>query len=858
MLPAVLAAVLLGGGLTFAVTGTREPAAALKLLSGDSWLSNRATGTFSHVGGYSGRVDAQVAVGRPGDPFEVVQRPDGAYVLDQRTGRLSRISGSTMTVAASRPTAGKATAIQVVAAGDATWLLDSSSGVVSRVDPQSFAPIGKQVALGGPTGTAVGDDAGDLWVPQGNKGLVAEITGDDLVHTNAFGHPGDPLAVAPTSTGIWAVDTAAGQARPVSDPAAPPVAVPATDGAPLVAGSPASSHLLVLPATQTTLLDIDTSHSSLSTLNVPGGGRVAQLAVSGGKGYLLDVVANQLDSVNLDPLATLPPVSVPAGSDQLVAKDNLVFVNNPDSAAALVVDPAGQVTDVTKYVAAGPSSGHPSPPDASSPASSTSPATVPTGANPALSLTSPITAPVQSNVAAAGGAAATTLGPPPTAPPPTAAPPQPTLPPKPTTTTTAPPGVPASVTATAGDSTIAGAWSPPANDGGSPITSYKVSVVPNGGGNALASTTVPAGGRLTASFSGRQNDTTVCVQVQAVNKVGAGNLSSPTGPACATPRADSPGQVAAPSVAKQTTVGALTVTWKAPGLGPYNTPIKSYTLKVSPASVGPLTTAATSATVSGLSPGVAYSFSVTATNATGNAGPAGAASAPVTTWSKPGPPRNLAVDGELGKVAVSWSAPSTTGGAAITGYTVSWGGGRATVASTTYTITGTGSYSVSVVANNAVGSSGAVSGQATSYAQTQQTVHCKDSLTGATALERGTICSAGNTGAWQFSAGIHPNLIPPSGPIPNGFVVLCGAYNSKNTYQGTQTGGFLYDLQSSVAGCANLQSEPGVSPGAIAYVSPKPVAGLSGYTITSITTSGTMGGPYRDQDIVAGGSSFYG
>lgn len=38
------------------VTGTREPASALDLLSGDAWLANRVTGTVSHILGMrSGR-----------------------------------------------------------------------------------------------------------------------------------------------------------------------------------------------------------------------------------------------------------------------------------------------------------------------------------------------------------------------------------------------------------------------------------------------------------------------------------------------------------------------------------------------------------------------------------------------------------------------------------------------------------------------------------------------------------------------------------------------------------------------------------------------------------------------------------
>ena len=98
-----LVAAVFGAVVGLAVTGPGEPASALRLLSGGAWLGNGSTGTVSHVNGYSGGTDAQAVVGKPGDPFEVVQRADGAYVLDLRTGRLSRLDDSTLAVATTRP-----------------------------------------------------------------------------------------------------------------------------------------------------------------------------------------------------------------------------------------------------------------------------------------------------------------------------------------------------------------------------------------------------------------------------------------------------------------------------------------------------------------------------------------------------------------------------------------------------------------------------------------------------------------------------------------------------------------------------------------------------------------------------------
>jgi hypothetical protein len=98
--------------------------------------------------------------------------------------------------------------------------------------------------------------------------------------------------------------------------------------------------------------------------------------------------------------------------------------------------------------------------------------------------------------------------------------------------------------------------------------------------------------------------------------------------------------------------------------------ISSYTVSASPG--GSSATAAgnlTSATVSGLTTGTAYTFTVAAMNNVG-AGPVSAPSNSVIPQSVPDPPTNVvAAPGNL-SATVSWSPPAMIGGSAITGYTV--------------------------------------------------------------------------------------------------------------------------------------------------------------------------------------------
>ena len=228
------------------------------------------------------------------------------------------------------------------------------------------------------------------------------------------------------------------------------------------------------------------------------------------------------------------------------------------------------------------------------------------------------------------------------------------------------PGAPTGLEATAGNRSVSLSWTAPTNTGGSSITGYNVYRGTSPGGETL----VKSGATATSyNDTGLTNGTTYSYEVTAVN---ASNSESPkSGEVSATP-ATVPG---VPTLNQPTAGnGSVSLSWSAPSSDGGAT-ITSYNIYRSTTKGGegstPFHTGVTGTGYSdnSVTNGTTYYYEVTAVNGIGE-GPASSEASATPEASKPGAPTGLAATAGDGYVALSWSAPSSDGGATITSYNI--------------------------------------------------------------------------------------------------------------------------------------------------------------------------------------------
>ena len=251
-----------------------------------------------------------------------------------------------------------------------------------------------------------------------------------------------------------------------------------------------------------------------------------------------------------------------------------------------------------------------------------------------------------------------------------------------TATPATPPGAPASLTATPGDTEVDLLWTPPASNGGAAITKYQYRVRVDGGTDwAPDWTDVPDGSdtgtdqadERTVTVTGLANGIPHTFQVRAVNSEGDGSEAQDT----ATP-ATPPGAPASLTATPGDTEVDLLWTPPASNGGAAITKYQ-YRVRVDGGTdwapdwtdvpdgsdTGTDQADERTVTVTGLANGIPHTFQVRAVNSEGDGSEAQDTATPATT---PGAPASLTATPGDTEVDLLWTPPASNGGAAITKY----------------------------------------------------------------------------------------------------------------------------------------------------------------------------------------------
>ncbi len=220
------------------------------------------------------------------------------------------------------------------------------------------------------------------------------------------------------------------------------------------------------------------------------------------------------------------------------------------------------------------------------------------------------------------------------------------------------PDPPTAVTASAGDAQATVSWKAPDKQGGSAITTYTVTSSPGG---LTATVDAPA---TTATVFNLTNGTSYTFAVVATNSVGNSLPSAPSAAVTPATAPDSPTGVSATASDAQ-----AIVTWSTP-TNDGGSAITGYTVTSTPNGITATAGGdATTATVTGLTNGTTYIFTVVATNAVGSSAPSLPPN-PVTPMVVPGAPTDVTAVAGNAEATVSWTAPTDTGGSGLLVYTV--------------------------------------------------------------------------------------------------------------------------------------------------------------------------------------------
>ncbi|MEU8123105.1 fibronectin type III domain-containing protein [Spirillospora sp. NPDC049024] len=320
-----------------------------------AWLSASAKGLVVHANGLAGKVDGKAAVvpQMRGHRIKVVQDGTTVLLVDEDTGVVSRIDPSQLKITGSRRVGGPG--LQVLSGAGAAYTVDLLKGAVQQIDPLSLAPVGGPAALTAPLGQAGIDADGALWVPVPQTGQVVPFRSGRQGEPVAAGKAGDRLALTIAAGAPVVVDSTSATALIVRPEGTRRINLPApVTRAANGLKTPAVADGQIVPMLGAGgalyLLDTGVGRVDSVALRVPDHA-FEPPSVLGRRVYLPDRTSGRLLVFNTERNAWERPITAtrPGGAIEVLVRDHMLWVNDPDGPTALAFGPDGGMKRIKKY-----------------------------------------------------------------------------------------------------------------------------------------------------------------------------------------------------------------------------------------------------------------------------------------------------------------------------------------------------------------------------------------------------------------------------------------------------------------------------------------------------------------------------
>ncbi|RSM90412.1 PKD domain-containing protein [Kibdelosporangium aridum] len=367
----------------------------VRLHGGATWLASSKVGQLALLDGASAEVAAKVPVAPPGTAIRSSQLGSTGYALNLWDNSVVRVDGATLQP--SQPS--KPLGATLFPTPQILYALDADRGLLTALDPVTLTPRSAPHSLAAkvtPDGAIV-DGGGRLWLLDQRTGDLAWFTADSR-HSREHAGTAERTRIAVASGHPALLDLDQRQAS-LLDPETGSVlssvrADVRPDDTVSVTGSPAERRILISIASRGLLMACTFDAACQDPIPLGAGKADLGAAVEVNNHAIVpDYSTGRVWIVNLATMRVVVdrqlftrPVRF-----ELLARDGIVFYNDPDSDQAGVLDLEGNVRAVSKYNPTRPETGpvevaanSPSTPKQSSPPTNR-PRSGPTGNVPPVS-----------------------------------------------------------------------------------------------------------------------------------------------------------------------------------------------------------------------------------------------------------------------------------------------------------------------------------------------------------------------------------------------------------------------------------------------------------------------------------------